>query len=376
LLAGGCELADLADVGGLGSLSAGVGVHLGVEDHDVDILAGSQDVVQAAVADVVCPAVAAEDPDRLLGDVLLVLQDLSGLLAACGSGLLQLGDQGLGGSVVGAGVVLGLDELGVSSLQILRSLVRADDLVDLADQVLTDGLLAQIQAQAVLGVVLEQGVDPGGTMAAVLVDGVGRDGRGAAPDGGAAGGVGDVHLLTEQLGDQTCVRSLGAAGAGARELQQGLVELRADDGVVRKLAGLLGDVGHAVVEHFLLGSLALLRDHGDGLGGADGDALAAAHAVQRRNSHDELVLVGGLVVAVLGLLGSGSQHFRGQQEGTDGRVRANEGALVAAHALGGIPLGDGDGGAALLISGSALLPLAVGVVGEGGDRQAVAVHAG
>src|SRR5699024_11841120 len=91
-------------------------------------------------------------------------------------------------------------------------------------------------AQAVLGVVLEQGVDPGGTMAAVLVDGVGRDGRGAAPDGGAAGGVGDVHLLTEQLGDQTCVRSLGAAGAGARELQQGLVEQRADDGVVRKLA--------------------------------------------------------------------------------------------------------------------------------------------
>src|SRR5699024_12082046 len=68
--------------------------------------------------------------------------------------------------------------------------------------------------------------------------------------------------------------------------------------------------------------------------------------------------------------------FRGQLEGTDGRVRADEGALVAAHALGGIPLGDGDGGAALLISGSALLPLAVGVVGEGGDKQYVAVHAG
>ena len=59
-----------------------VGVHLSIEDHDVDILAGSQDVIQAAEADVVCPAVTTEDPDGLLGDELLALQDLSGLGAA------------------------------------------------------------------------------------------------------------------------------------------------------------------------------------------------------------------------------------------------------------------------------------------------------
>ena len=40
------------------------------------------------------------------------------------------------------------------------------------------------------------------TMAAVLVDGVRRDGSGTAPDRGAAGSVGDVHLLAEQLSDQ------------------------------------------------------------------------------------------------------------------------------------------------------------------------------
>ena len=66
-LAGGGELRHSAGGGGLGGLSAGVGVDLGVEDQDVDVLAGGQDVVQTAVADVVGPAVAAEDPDGLLG---------------------------------------------------------------------------------------------------------------------------------------------------------------------------------------------------------------------------------------------------------------------------------------------------------------------
>jgi len=43
----------------------------------------------------------------------------------------------------------------------------------------------------VLSVILEQGVDPSGAEAGLLVGGVRADGSGAAPDGGAAGGVGD-----------------------------------------------------------------------------------------------------------------------------------------------------------------------------------------
>ena len=34
------ELADFTNVGSLGCLSTGVGVHLSIEDHNVDILAG------------------------------------------------------------------------------------------------------------------------------------------------------------------------------------------------------------------------------------------------------------------------------------------------------------------------------------------------
>ena len=66
LLTGSRKLCDLTDVGSLGSLSAGVGVDLGIEDEDVDVFTGGEDMVDTAEADVVSPAVAAEDPDGLL----------------------------------------------------------------------------------------------------------------------------------------------------------------------------------------------------------------------------------------------------------------------------------------------------------------------
>ena len=155
LLTSSSELADFTNVGSLGCLSTGVGVHLSIEDHHVDILAGSQNVVQTTEADVVCPAVTTEDPDGLLGDELLALQDLCRLLAAGSSSLLQLSDQGLCGLVVGLGVVLGSDELLVSSLQLCGCLVGTSNLCDLLDQVLADGLLADV-AQTMLCVILEQ----------------------------------------------------------------------------------------------------------------------------------------------------------------------------------------------------------------------------
>ena len=98
-----------------------------------------------------------------------------------------------------------------------------------------------------------------------------------APDGGAAGGVGDIHLVAEQLGDETRVAGLGAACAGAGELKQRLAELAALD-VGRLELLLVCDLGHAVIEDFLLIELGLLRDHLDGLDllGASADADAAA----------------------------------------------------------------------------------------------------
>ena len=56
---------------GLGSLSACVGVNLGIEYHDVDILAASKYMVNTAESDIVCPSVTTEDPLGFLAEVSL-----------------------------------------------------------------------------------------------------------------------------------------------------------------------------------------------------------------------------------------------------------------------------------------------------------------
>ena len=56
-LAGRRELSDRAGRRRLGGLPARVGVHLGVHDEDLDVLARGKDVVKPAVADVIRPAV-------------------------------------------------------------------------------------------------------------------------------------------------------------------------------------------------------------------------------------------------------------------------------------------------------------------------------
>ena len=56
-LTSGSEEGDCATVRGLGSLSTGVGIHFGIEDADVHVLAGSHHVVETTVTDVVCPTV-------------------------------------------------------------------------------------------------------------------------------------------------------------------------------------------------------------------------------------------------------------------------------------------------------------------------------
>ena len=68
-LAPGGELGHRAAGRRLGGLAAGVGVDLGVQHQDVDVAPRGQHVVEAAEADVVGPAVAADDPDALADEV-------------------------------------------------------------------------------------------------------------------------------------------------------------------------------------------------------------------------------------------------------------------------------------------------------------------
>ena len=65
------QLRTSAATGGLGALSAGVGVHLSVDDDDVDVLVAGQDVVEAAESDIITPTVTAEDPLALLDEAVV-----------------------------------------------------------------------------------------------------------------------------------------------------------------------------------------------------------------------------------------------------------------------------------------------------------------
>ena len=51
---------------GLRCLPSRIGVDLGIQHQDVDIAPASQHMVEAAKADVIGPAIAADDPDTLL----------------------------------------------------------------------------------------------------------------------------------------------------------------------------------------------------------------------------------------------------------------------------------------------------------------------
>jgi hypothetical protein len=74
LLAAGGELGHRPPRGCLGRLAAGVGVDLGVEHQQIDVLAGGEHGVHPTRADVIGPAVAAHDPqaaaDQLVGQAL------------------------------------------------------------------------------------------------------------------------------------------------------------------------------------------------------------------------------------------------------------------------------------------------------------------
>ena len=291
--------------------------------------------------------------------------------------LFQSRDIRLGCSGVGFEIVDGVEVLLRSGLEVGVRPLDGDQSLGLLNQAVADGLLAEVHAEAMLRVVLEQGVAPCGTLA-FCICAVRVGSARVAPDGGAAGGVGDIHLVAEQLCDQTRVACLGTACAGAGELKQRLAELAALD--VSSLEFLLlGNLVHAVIEDVLLIQLRLLRNHLDSLNlfGAGADTDAAAHAVERRDGHGELInafTLTSLDRDDLSSCGCVLGFLIGQRDRADGSVRADISAVAALDALCGIPFRNCNGNAALFVSGSAQLELSINMIDERGNRQRVAVH--
>ena len=372
-LAAGGKLGGSGGGGGLGGLTAGVGIHLGIQHHQVHVTVLGHHMIDAAVADIVGPAVTAHSPHGLLSQIFLVLQDVLHVLGLlC---LFQSGDQsvrdGTGGLRLLPAVLIGLHSLhgdtgGLDGLQTDQ-------------QLFADGVLCVEEAVGKLSVVLKQRVLPSGAVTLTVLA-VGQDGGAAGDGGGAAGSVADVHPIAEQLAQQLDIGSLSAASAGGGELEVGLCELDVlhalvIDNVLLQVAFVHGHL----VEEGLLGLHVLEGGHGEStLGGAGGQAHAAAQAVIGRDLHPEGI--GGILAQTLGgdslePGGNGLLLLLGQQHGADSGMGAAHGAAVALDALAAVPLGDLGGDTALGEHGGSVFPSAVqnAVLLEHGNGELIAL---
>ena len=321
------ELRDRSRRGRLRCLSARVGVDLGIEHHDVDILARCKHMVKAAIADVICPSVTAEDPLRALDEVVVVAVDAAKELV---TSLLRFEEALKRACAVSC--ALALIALVKPCLhrraELLGALLRFNRFNHRGGERFADGLRAKVHAETVLRIVLEQGVRPRGSLS-LRIRRVRHRGCARTPDGGAAGRVRDQHPIAKELCDELCIRRLTAARTRARELKERLFKLRSNDRGLLHWRILDRDLLHidAKVEILLrIAEFVVEQRHIERLARADLRAIAAAKAVERgdRNREIEVLCLAGLRLDGLKSLGRRRKLLIGREHGTDGSMRADE----------------------------------------------------
>ena len=366
-LAGGGELRGGAERRRLRRLAAGVGIDLGVEHQNVDVAPGGQHVVEAAVADVIGPAVAADDPDAAPDEVVDHRQKIAGGLAVqLEEARLQLGDADALGP--------DLRFLDLRRLEDGVGQILTDDRSQLAEQRLREFEMlvgGEAETKAELGVVLEEGIRPR-RAAALAILRPGGDRLAAAVDRRATCGVGDLGAIAEELREELQVRGFSTTGAGSGEFEQRLEKLDAahvgevdagavvdreflEEGEVRPLGG---DQRFLVRHVDCLDARLARADRRAGL-----DAEAAAGAIL----DVELQRETGLRVAACVDRGRLEGGGRAGEEvlvvvaRADNAVRADEAALAALDAEVFLPHRHAVGDVALLVG--------AGAGGEGAVRR-------
>mmetsp|Transcript_62541 Transcript_62541/g.139640 ORF Transcript_62541/g.139640 Transcript_62541/m.139640 type:complete len:468 (+) Transcript_62541:1992-3395(+) len=301
------ELAALRKLGhgalrsGLGSLTAGVAVHLRVQDQDVHVLLTGNYVIQAAVPDVVCPAVTTHDPEAAAPEhVLQVMKCLD--LRMKVFLLLQQRLQLFHDLVVDATaprqqqvvhLLLAHDQVLLQGLPELighRHGLVGQSCLHLQGEVVAPLLEGLAHAETELRVVLEKRIRPRRALA-LRVDCVGEGRIRTSPNGGATRGIGNDEPFTEELRHQLDMGGLSTTLTGTAELEVRLLELRALHGGLVNLVTTVRQ-SHSKVPIGLL----LLDDFGcrlqsQSIGWANADAKLTAGAIPRRDLDAVLVAV-------------------------------------------------------------------------------------
>ncbi len=112
-------------------------------------------MVKTAKSDIISPAVAAEDPYGLLGEVVLVLKDICASIALVRA-LLELSNECSCCSCILSTVVNCCEVFISSCLELCGCLVVCSNFLYFLNESLTDSLLTEIHTETVLSVVLEQ----------------------------------------------------------------------------------------------------------------------------------------------------------------------------------------------------------------------------
>jgi len=339
-------------------------------------------MIQAAIANVVRPAVAAKNPHGLLDQHIVIvyhkLVQRVGFAAAAAAfvhrlfvGHAQFVGRGLGSiPVVHCG-----KPFGGGFFQAPRGgRIHVGQFFDDFGQLSPALFYRQLHTHPIFGVVLKQRVRPSRALP-LAVGGVGHRRRGTAPNGGTARGVGNIHTVTKQLGNQLGVRRFAATRASAGELQQGLFKLAALDGFyIHRVLFMRQGNGIVPVGDFVFLAFQRFHDQRFFLGRAFQHAHAAAVAIHRRKLYTILVRVHAFARAFQRgkAVGRVFLFFLRQQERAESGVGAYIRAAVALYAVFGNPARHVHGYAAFFVGRRALRESTVLAPREGGNRQVVA----
>mmetsp|Transcript_50439 Transcript_50439/g.83021 ORF Transcript_50439/g.83021 Transcript_50439/m.83021 type:complete len:449 (-) Transcript_50439:943-2289(-) len=284
-----------------GCLSTSVAVHLCVKHQDVHMFLTGNDVVQATIADVVGPAISADNPEAAAAEhVFQIVQTVD--LWVITLLLLEQWHELLHDLVVDRSTTRKQQVVHVllahHQVLIQRSpelfahqhLLIRQGVLNLVCQVVATLLEGLAHAEAELGVVFEERVGPGRALAL----GVGRvrEGRiGATPDGGAACRIGDDQSITEKLSHELHMGSLTTPFASTTKLKIRLLELGALHGGLVNLITTIWE-GHCEVPIRLLFLNNLLcRSQGQCISRANADAQLTACAIPWGDLDAVLVVV-------------------------------------------------------------------------------------